>query len=127
MMHLVRSQLLLAAVAIAAALYGFATPALAHGGHNALPVAHTSQQPQTKAPDTGKLQANGAAEIGNETHHNNDQAGTTTCCGLSCMTAVPQHNAELLIVTLYPSPVLPPLQPELLGRGPNRLDRPPTV
>jgi hypothetical protein len=125
MMRFVRGQLLLAAVAVAAALYGFATPALAHGGHNALPIAHASAQ--TDNTNERDVATHQAAETSSQAHHNGGNTGTTTCCGLSCMTAVPEHDPQLSIIALHRSPIVLPLQPALLGRGPNRLDRPPTV
>ena len=125
MMQAVRSRILLAAVAIVVALYGFATPALAHGGHNALPAAQAAHT-TNYSHDVGKLQSNDV-EVANHIDQDGAKSDAATCCGLSCMMAVPQYEPQLLIIELHHSSVLPPLHPELRGRGPARLDRPPTA
>jgi hypothetical protein len=125
MMQLVQSRFLFAIVAIVVAVYGFATPAQAHGTHNSAPVAQASHTANTHAHDAGELHAD-VAEMRGQTQ-DNGKADTAKCCGLSCMTAVPQHNPQLFIIELHHSAILAPLQPELSGRGPARLDRPPSV
>lgn len=120
----VRSWLLLLAVAFVVTLYGFATPALAHGGHNASPAAQATQT--TDAHDVVKVQSN-KAEVANHTHQDGTKSDAATCCGLSCIFAAPQYDPQLLIVELPHSSLLVPPQSELRGRGPTRLDRPPTA
>jgi hypothetical protein len=124
MMQVVRSWFLLAAVAIAAALYGFATPALAHGGHNVSAAAQAAHTAKAVEHDVGNVQASIAEAAG---QMQQDGATDTICCGLSCMLAVPQYDPHLLIIELRHFSFLPPFHRELRGRGPARLDRPPTV
>jgi hypothetical protein len=124
MMQAVRSTILFAAVAIVVTLYGFATPALAHGGHNALPAAQAAHT-TNYSHDVGTIQSTNA-EVANM-HQDGAKSDVATCCGLSCMLAVPQYDPQLLIIELHHSSLLPPLHPKLLGRGPARLDRPPTA
>ena len=125
MIQAVRRALLLIAVAVVVTLYGFASPALAHGGHHASQAAQATQTTHNHK-DVGKLQSKNA-EVANHTHQNGGKSGAATCCGLSCMFAAPQYQPQLLNVELPHSPLVVPLQPELLGRGPARLDRPPTA
>lgn len=125
MMQAVRSWLLLVAVAIVVALFGFATPALAHGGHSALPAAQAAHT-KNYSQDVAKLQSN-KAEIANPAHQDGAKSDAAICCGLSCMFAAPRYDQQLLIIALPHSSLLPPLHPKLLGRGPARLDRPPTT
>jgi hypothetical protein len=120
----VRSRILLAAVALVVALYGFATPALAHGGHNALPAAQAAHTTKADVHDVGNAQTSIAENAG---QMQQDGATETICCGLSCMMAVPQYDPQLLIIELHHSSFLRPLHPELRGRDPARLDRPPTA
>ncbi len=124
MMQAVRSTILLAAVAIVAALYGFATPALAHGAHSSSPAVQAADTPKANVHETGDAQASIAEAAG---QMQQDGATDTICCGLSCMLAVPQYDPQLLIIELRHSSFLPPLHSELRGRGPARLDRPPTA
>ena len=124
MMQVVRSWFLFAAVALVAALYGFAPPALAHGGHSASPAAQAAPVTKANLHDVGNVQASIAEAAGQVQQ---DGATDTICCGLSCMMAVPQYDPQLLIIELHHSSFLPPLHPELRGRGPARLDRPPTA
>lgn len=124
-MQAVRSWLLLVAVAVVVALSGFATPALAHGGHSALPTAQAAQT-TNYSHDIGKSQGH-QAEIANHAHQDGAKSDAATCCGLSCMFAAPQYDPQFLIIELPNSSLLGPMQRELLGRGPARLDRPPTA
>jgi hypothetical protein len=125
MMQVVRSWLLLSAVAIVAALYGFATPALAHGAHNSSPAAQAAHVTKANKHDVGNSQSS-IAEVAT---HIQDSRGTPeiACCGVLCMAAAPQNDPHVLIIESNHSSSLPPLHPELLGRGPARLDRPPTA
>jgi hypothetical protein len=125
MIQAVRSWLLLMAVTLVVAFSGFATPALAHGGHGTPPAAPAAQT-TNHAHDLGKLQII-SAEVSSDTKSAGAKAGAATCCGVSCMFAAPQYVPQSLIIALRHSSILPRLQSELLGRGPARLDRPPTV
>ena len=124
MIQAVRSWVSLVAVAVVVALYGFSTPALAHGGHNASPAAQATHI-TGEAHDVGKVQSN-SVEAANHSHQDGAKSDAATCCGLSCMFAAPQFDPQVFIVELLHSSLLVPLQPELLGRGQTRLDRPPT-
>jgi hypothetical protein len=123
-MQVVRNWLLLVAVTLVVALCGFATPTLAHGGHSAVPAEQATHTPKANLHDVADVKASVAEAAG---QMQQDDASDTLCCGLSCMMAVPQYDPQLLIVELQQSSFLPPLHPELRGRGPARLDRPPTT
>ena len=125
MIQAVRNWLLLVAVGIVVALFGFSTPALAHGGHHASPAVQATPA-TTDAHDLGKVQSNNA-EVASYSHQGRVKSDVAACCGLSCMFAAPQYDPQPLNVELPRSSLFVPLQPELFGRGPSRLDRPPTA
>jgi hypothetical protein len=131
MLHLVRKLMLFAAVIVFAALSGLtaSTPALAHGAHNFVPVAHTGERHAGKvnAYDRSKVQSV-VHEARGPAHHDDHRGGTVKgCCGVLCLSAMTQASVSLVGITVPRFRSLPPLQPKLSGRGPARLDRPPAA
>ena len=49
------------------------------------------------------------------------------CCGLYCLSAIPLASGPLVEGLLLGSALFPPAEPILIGRMPERLDRPPIL
>jgi hypothetical protein len=125
MMRFVRGRIFRAA-AVFAALCGLAvaTPAFAHGDHGAMPAVHAQHNAEkAKAHQDAPVEAS----ANNASHHSDGRDGAATCCGLFCVSAALQQDLSIILADFLRTAVPLPLNSELLGQVPERLDRPPTA